>query len=277
MENIPAVANNKPLVTNAEFVRLTIYDSITPVFANGIAANTAYEIKVSGTTDWTSIGASSNTVGTVFLANNTGTGDGTAYEVEVHTFSSAYQFETIDGQEYTPLGGLMAVGQQQRDMRVTSADTSVSISGIPTYTNVATVLDTKIRGSKLEITRGFYGGDGNVANNYILTSYAQRFTGIVTNYSISEDRQENDDNFTVVLNASSYKSVLENRISGRKTNPISWKEYDPTDTSMDQVYSLADQWFDFGGKPLAGATTTSQASSQSSVAQTTDSYVQQDA
>jgi hypothetical protein len=277
MENISAVANNKPLVTNAEFVRLTIYDSITPVVATSIVPTTAYEIKVSGTTNWTSIGASSNTVGTVFLANSAGTGNGTAYEVEVHTFSSAYQFETINGQEYTPLGGLLAVGQQQRDMRVTSADTSVTISGIPTSTNVATVLDTKIRGSKLEITRGFYGGDGNVANNYILTSYAQRFTGIVTSYSVTEDRQQNDDNFTVGLNASSYKSVLENRVSGRKTNSISWKEYDPNDTSMDQIYSLADQYFDFGGKPLQGATTASQASSQTSVAQTTDSYIQQDA
>lgn len=274
MENIPAVANNKPLVNNAEFVRLTIYDSITPVLATAIVANVAYEIKVPGTTTWTSIGAPDNNVGTVFLANATGTGSGTAYEVEVHTFSSAYQFETIDNQEYTPLGGLMAVGHQQRDMRVTSADTSVSISGID-GNNMATVLDTKIRGSKLEIIRGFYGGDGNVANNYILTSTAQRFTGIVTGYGIVEDRQENDDNFTITLNASSYKTVLENRIAGRKTNPTSWKEYNPTDTSMDQIYSLADQWFDFGGKPTAGAVTTSQASSQASVAQSTDSYVQE--
>jgi hypothetical protein len=274
MENIPAVANNKPLVNNAEFVRLTIYDDITPVVATSIIANIAYEIKVAGSTNWTSIGAPDNNIGTVFLANATGSGNGTAYEVEVHTFSSAYQFETIDNQIYTPLGGLMAVGQQQRDMRVTSADTSISISGIDGNA-IYYVLDTKIRGSKLEITRGFYGGDSNVANTYILTSTAQRFTGIVTNYAITEDRQEADDNYTITLNASSYKSVLENRISGRKTNPVSWKEYDPNDTSMDQVYSLADQWFDFGGKPLTGATTTSQASSTASVTQTTDAYVQE--
>ena len=274
MENIPAVANNKPLVNNAEFVRLTIYDDITPVVATSIIANIAYEIKVAGSTNWTSIGAPDNNVGTVFLANATGSGNGTAYEVEVHTFSSAYQFETIDNQIYTPLGGLMAVGQQQRDMRITSADTSISISGID-GNSIYYVLDTKIRGSKLEITRGFYGGDGNVANTYILTSTAQRFTGIVTNYAITEDRQESDDNFTITLNASSYKSVLENRISGRKTNPVSWKEYDPNDTSMDQVYSLADQWFDFGGKPLTGTTTSSQASSTASVTQTTDAYVQE--
>jgi hypothetical protein len=268
MENIPAVANNKPLVNNAEFVRLTIYDSIFPVTANTIIANIAYEIKVAGNTSWTSIGAPNNNVGTVFLANNTGSGNGTAYEVEVHTFSSAYKFETINNQEYTPLGGLLAVGHQQRDMRVTSADTSVSLSGVD-GDNIQYVLADKIRGSKLEIIRGFYN------NNYVLANSAQRFTGVVTGWSINEDRQGNDDNFTVTLNASSYKSVLENRIAGRKTNPISWKEYSPTDTSMDQVYSLADQWFDFGGKPLTGPTTQSQASAQATTAGQVNAYVQE--
>jgi len=268
MENIPAVANNKPLVVNAEFVRLTIYDSIFPVLANAIVANTAYEIKVAGNTSWTSIGAPNNNIGTVFLANNVGSGSGTALEVEVHTFSSAYQEETINNQVYTPLGGLLAVGHQQRDMRVSSADTSVSLSGID-GDNIQYALDDKIRGSKLEITRGFYG------NNYVLANTAQRFTGIVTGWSIIEERQGNDDNFTVTLNASSYKSVLENRISGRKTNPISWKETAPTDTSMDQIYSLADQWFDFGGKPQAGSTVNSQTNAQTATANQVDAYVQE--
>lgn len=268
MENIPAVANNKAVVNSAEFVRLTIYDTITATGASSIVPGDAYEIKVAGSTNWTSIGATSNVVGTVFLANAVGSGSGSALPVEVHTFSSAYQFETINGQEYTPLGGLLGVGQQQRDMRITSADTSVSLSGID-GNNIVMVLDTKIRGSKLEITRGFYN------NNYALTSTAQRFTGIVTGYAISEDRQENDDNFTITLNASSYKSVLENRVAGRKTNSVSWKEFSPTDTSMDQIYSLADQWFDFGGKPLTGATTGSTAASSGSVQAEQQSYVQE--
>jgi hypothetical protein len=217
MENIPAVANNKPLVNNAEFVKLTIYNE----YGN--------------------------------LANN-----------NVYTFSSSYQSETIDGQVYTPLGGLLAVGIQQRDIRVTSADTSISLSGID-GNNMAIVLGSLIRGSKLEITRGFYD------NNYILTSDAKRFTGIVTNYNISEERQDQDDNFTITLNASSFKSVLENRIAGRKTNSESWKEYNPTDTSMDRVPSLADRAFDFGKQPVQGATTQSQAKTEASqIAQDTN-------
>jgi len=268
MENIPAVANNKAVVNSAEFVRLTIYDTITATGATALTIGDSYEIKTTGTTNWTSIGATSNVVGTIFIANSAGTGNGSALPVEIHTFSSAYQIETINGQEYTPLGGLLGVGQQQRDMRVTNADTTISLSGVD-GNNMYTVLDTKIRGSKLEIIRGFYN------NNYALTSTAQRFTGIITGYAINEDRQENDDNFTITLNASSYKSVLENRVAGRKTNPVSWKEFSPTDTSMDQVYSLADQWFDFGGKPFTGATTTSTTASTNSVQSQQQSYVQE--
>jgi hypothetical protein len=210
MDNIPAVANNKALVTNAEFVKLTIYNEY---------GNTA---------------------------NN-----------NVYTFSSSYQTETIDGQVYSPLGGLLAVGVQQRDIRVTSADTSISLSGVD-GNNIYVVLNNKVRGSKLEITRGFYD------NNYVLTSNAHRFTGIVTNYQISEERQDQDDNFTVTLNASSFKSVLENRIAGRKTNSESWKEYNPTDTSMDRVPSLSDRPFDFGKPPVQVATTQSQAATDAS-------------
>ncbi len=123
---------------------------------------------------------------------------------------------------------------------------------------MAIVLGSLIRGSKLEITRGFYD------NTYNLTSNAQRFTGIVTNYQISEERQDNDDNFTITLNASSFKSVLENRIAGRKTNSESWKEYNPTDTSMDRIPSLADRAFDFGKPPVQVATTQSQAATDAS-------------
>ena len=205
MDNIPAVANNKALVNNAEFVKLTIY----------------------------------NEYGNIGNAN-------------VYTFSSSYKEETIDGQVYSPMGGLLGVGVQQRDIRVTSADTSVSLSGID-GNNMYVVLASLIRGSKLEITRGFYD------NNYVLTSNAKRFTGIVTNYNISEERVDQSDNFTITLNASSFKSVLENRIAGRKTNSESWKEINPTDTSMDRVPSLADRSFDFGKPPVQGATTQSQA------------------
>lgn len=197
MQTIPEVANNTPLITNAEFVKLTIYNE----YGNLANANT-------------------------------------------YTFSSSYKTETIGGTQYTPLGGLLSVGVQNRDLRVTSADTSIALSGID-GNNIQVVLDSqgKIRGSELQITRGFYDANMVLANTYT------RFTGIVTSYNISEDRQEQDDNFTVTLNASSYKTVLENRVAGRKTNKSSWQEVNSTDSSMNNIYSIAGQTFDFGKTP----------------------------
>jgi hypothetical protein len=175
--------------------------------------------------------------------------------VSIYTFSSAYTTEVIDSTSYLPMGGLLGVGIQQRDIRVTSADTSIVLSGIPagSSNNMEVVLNTNIRGSKLEIIRGFYN------NNFVLTSNAHRFTGIVTSYNITEDRHDLVDTFTITLNASSYKHVLENRIAGRKTNTESWQAFYPLDTSMNNVYSLADQHFDFGMKPSTTATTASAA------------------
>jgi len=180
---------------------------------------------------------------------------GNIANANVYTFSSSYKSETIDGVTYTPLGGLMGVGVQNRDLRVTSADTSIALSGID-GNNIQVVLDSqgKIRGSEIQIIRGFYN------NNYVLANTYTRFTGIVTSYNISEERSERDDNFTVTLNASSYKTVLENRIAGRKTNKTSWQEFNSTDSSMNNIYSIAGQTFDFG-KPATASTTNPSGSS----------------
>lgn len=173
----------------------------------------------------------------------------------IYTFSSAYKDEVIGNVTYDALGGLVAVGTQPRDLRVTSADTSVTLSGVD-GNNIYLVLDSNIKGSKLEILRGFYGAPGT-ANAYVLQNTYTRFTGIVTSYAINEDREDLLDTFTVTVNASSYKVVLENRIAGRKTNKLSWQQFSANDSSMNNVFSLADQTFDFGQDPKTKTTVTS--------------------
>lgn len=162
------------------------------------------------------------------------------------TFSSSYKEETISGQTYDPLGGLLAVGSQVRNLRATSGETIIALSGID-GNNIYNVLATNIRGSEVEILRGFYN------NNFVLTNTYPRFRGIVTSYGISEEREGTDDNFTVSVGASSYKTILENRIAGRKTNKESWRYFDPNDSSMDQVYAISGVSFDFGQTPKAGS------------------------
>jgi len=245
MQNIPAVSGNKANVNTAEYVKLVIFNEYNPTPAGNIVANTQYEIKTTGSTNWTSVGAPSNAIGTIFTANANGAaGSGDASNVTLLTFSSSYTSDTIGNIEYNPLGGLLAVGPQQRSLRVTSADTSIQISGIG-GNNIYEILESqgKIRGSKIEITRGFFN------NNVVLANAVIRFTGIVTNYSIQEDREGVEDNFTITLDASSYKTILENRIAGRKTNRSSWQFFDATDSAMNNLNSLAGFSFDFGGDP----------------------------
>lgn len=164
---------------------------------------------------------------------------------DVYTFSSSYKNETINGQVYLALGGLLNVGAQQRDIRVTSFDTSVTLSGIGSE-NIYIVMATKLKGSLIEIYRGFYDTNYNLVNSVL------RFNGVITSYSISEelDTDARTDVFTIVVNCSSYKTVLENRVAGRQTSPNHWNEYDGApsvfDTSMTNVPNLTNAYFDFG-------------------------------
>lgn len=163
----------------------------------------------------------------------------------VYTFSSSYKAETIDGQVYTPLGGLMMVGMQQRDIRVTSFDTAITLTGVGAD-NIYMVLATRLKGSLVEVWRGFYN------TNYVLENTVLRFNGVITSYTITEDLNTDlrNDNFTVTVNCSAYKTILENRISGRQTSPNHWNQYigapSTEDTSMLNVPNLVDAYFDFG-------------------------------
>jgi hypothetical protein len=168
--------------------------------------------------------------------------------VNVYAISSSFKSETIDGTVYDPLGGLIAVGAQNRDLRVTAGDTNIAVSGIG-GDSIELVLDLKIRGSEVEVIRGFYDA------NYVLTNTYPRFTGIITSYALEENREGNDNTFTVILSASSYKTVLENRIAGRKTNKESWRFFNSSDASMDNVYAIAGVSFDFGQPARTNALT----------------------
>lgn len=258
-QNIPQVSNNTLQINNAEFVKITIFNEYPYTNANALANTSTYIIKTSGNTNWTAVGAASNAVGTYFTANTANgnaTGNGTAANVTILTFSSSYKDEVIPqyigntivaNYTYDALGGLLSVGSQTRNLRATSGETTIALSGI-NGNNINDVLSTKIRGSEIEVLRGFYN------NNMILTNTYPRFRGIITSYAVTEDREALEDNFTVSVSASSYKTVLENRIAGRKTNKESWRYWDSADSSMDQVYAISGISFDFG-RPSSTQTT----------------------
>lgn len=187
-------------------------------------------------------------------------------------FSNSYRAETIGGNTYTELGALLAIGSTQRDINATGYDTNIGLTGLDSrfiyfiaggpatqpvpVTNQADIpigYYPIIKGSIISITRGFYD------SNYVLTSSVLRYTGLVTSYVIKEERNndEYEDMYTISLQCSAYRRLLENRVSGRKTNQKTWEYWSlklnptlPLDTSMNRVAGLQDIKFDFG-KPVA--------------------------
>jgi len=175
-----------------------------------------------------------------------------------YTFCNAAAPITVNGITFTNLGSYLQLSDIKRDIKATSSDLSISLTGVD-GTNVAIILGSDIKGSRIEVWRGFLD-----SNNQIITTPTQqffkRYQGIVSNFSITEDWNEQMRTrvATVGLSCASFRTILENRVGGVRTTPKIWQVYYPADTSMNRVPTIAGSYFDFGGQPVS---TGSQASS----------------
>lgn len=165
----------------------------------------------------------------------------TAGGFETYTFSSAYKHEVINGVTYLPTGGFLTISQHQKSIDSTNFDTSIQLAGIDEQNIFIALSPTyKLKGSVVEIYRGFYN------DAYILTETSLRFTGIVNSFTITEEQDGNDLSYAVVLTCANFKSIFENKRSGRFTNKASWQRFAPTDKSMNRIETLHNKAFDFG-------------------------------
>ena len=116
------------------------------------------------------------------------------------------------------------------------------ISGIPNG-NISEILDNRVKGSELVVYRGFFDPDtGNLLS--ITGNPAGKFHGVVSNYEIADDLTPGDDTgtITIALNVTSVVELLNNKISGRRTNPTDFAN----EQSMNRVSALAKSNFNFG-------------------------------
>ena len=180
----------------------------------------------------------------------------------VYTFCNAAAPITVNGTTFTNLGSLLSISEIKRDIKANSSDLNISLTGVD-GTNVSIVLSSDIKGSRIEIWRGFLDSD-----NQIITTPTQqffkRYQGIVSNYSITEDWNEQLRSrvATVGLSCASFRTILENRVGGVRTTPKIWQVFYPGDTSMNRVPAIAGSYFDFGGEPTTGSQSVTQAPSQ---------------
>jgi hypothetical protein len=77
---------------------------------------------------------------------------------------------------------------------------------------------------------------------------AGRFFGIVSNYTLDEeyDIEGRSSSNTIAIECASTAEFLNNKVTGRKTNPKSMKSFYSSDVSMDRVPNLVGANFNFG-------------------------------
>lgn len=167
-------------------------------------------------------------------------------DYEVLTFSDYYKSYTIAGDTYQALGQLLSVSDTDSNLRATPSELSIVISGIPEG-RISEILANRIKGSRVEVLRAFFNPvTGELLN--ISGNPAGKFKGVIGNYSINDDIAEGGDTGTIsiVLTAKSVIDLLNNKVTGRRTNPIDQAQFYPGDESFDRVPALAKSNFNFG-------------------------------
>lgn len=168
----------------------------------------------------------------------------------VYTFCNAAAPITVGGITFANLGALLNVGDVQRDIKATSDDMTIALTGIDP-TNVGIILGNDIKGSLVEVWRGFFD-----SNNQIITTpttqFFKRYQGIINSVSITEDfnSEARTRIATCSISCSSMRRILENRLSGVKTNKNNWQFIYSGDTSMNRVSEISNTYFDFGSPPM---------------------------
>jgi hypothetical protein len=164
-----------------------------------------------------------------------------SFTSQVLRFSDSTSTETVESETYSPLGTLLNITATTSEIRPSNNTITVSISGIPTN-SIPEIVNSRIKGSDIKIYRKFK----TIAGTDIATT--GYFLGKVNNYSLQEDFNVEDRTASniILLECASDIGLLEQKISGRKTNPISEKRFFPNDTAMDRVPTLKGTRFDFG-------------------------------
>ena len=162
------------------------------------------------------------------------------------TFSDYHKDYTLSGTLYQGIGQLLSVTNTSNSLRPTSEELTMVISGIP-EDNIPDVLDTKIKGSSIEILRGFFDVNTGALLN-IAGNPAGKFRGVVSNYSIVDDLEEGSNlgTFSIAIVATSVVDMLNNKVTGRRTNPLDQDQFYPGDLSFDRVPALVKANFNFG-------------------------------
>ena len=246
MNVITPVESN--VIRYADFIRLTTRTRYT---AGSFVVGQNYTILSLGTTDFTTCGAASNTIGLTFTASAVGSGTGIATQPQYYNFSTAPNSMTftIDGNAiiFDGLGSLVQIGNATRDIKSTANETTFTLGGIDSA-KLSLVLGADIKGAKIEAWHGFFNADNTIITSGGGNGLYKFFTGYINSFAITEQWSDEVRGYTaaIAVSASSIQMILRNRVAGRYTNDASWQFFNSGDTSMQRVAALSTLTFQFG-------------------------------
>lgn len=160
---------------------------------------------------------------------------------------SALTIPAVDANPFDALGILIKVGDAQQDIKSTSNETTISMTGIDTAM-LGWVLGQNVKGAEIEMWHGFFDTSGALITTGGTGGLYQFFNGYINSFSISENWMEEQKMYvgTITVSASSIQLVLQNRVAGRYTNNNSWQFFNPSDTSMNRVSVIENINYMFG-------------------------------
>jgi len=112
-------------------------------------------------------------------------------------------------------------------------------------------MGTQIKGGNVVVKRGFFDVDDLSLNS---GDVYERYRGIITNFSIGEDTSFISGELvnSVTITCASINALLENKVTGQRTNGTDRKKFYPGDISFDRVKDLMNTDFDFGKEYTGG-------------------------
>ncbi len=158
---------------------------------------------------------------------------------------------TFTNQNYQALGWALNIGNITDDLKTNNGDMQISLSGIPDGL-VNQILNNQVKGGKVSIVRWMSGQ--NYYDDAVVVYGFRRYTGIVTNYQIEEDDSflDRSRTYTCTITCANINTLMENRISGQRTNKSDRQKFYPGDISFNRVADLMNTSFDFGKKYTGG-------------------------
>lgn len=197
-----------------------------------------------------------------------------------YRISNCYKPVVYNGNTYTALAGFLTLSEIQSNINSTNDDIQIGLSAIPS-SYIEAILGYPIKGGEIVIYRAFF----DYTTQEVLTGEIyKRFTGVITNFNVQEDIDPDINQpsvtHTITVMASSILGVLENKVTGRRTNPDDFAQVfseianSGTDPSMDRVLTLHNAAFDFG-RPYTATTPSSTTGGERAGGRSNREYVEQ--